>query len=184
MADFGTVARPYARAVFDVAVAAGDLGGWSEALRAAAAVIEDKSARAYLSRPGQGVAAQSEFVGTVAADLPGAAVLASREGRNLLKLLAENDRLDALGEISARFDRLKAERENKVKVRLIAAARVDSAQAEKIASALSRKLGRAVELDLEVDESLIGGAVVRAEDMVIDDSLKTRLTRLASALAD
>jgi F-type H+-transporting ATPase subunit delta len=184
MSDFGTVARPYARAVFDLARAAGDLDGWANALRAAALVAQDKAAHAYLNSPERSVAERADFVAAIAGELQGAAVLSSAEGRNLLKLLSENDRLDALGEISAQFDQLKAEQENKVKVRLRAAAPVDGAQADRIADALSKKLGRTVELDVEVDESLIGGAVVRAEDMVIDDSLQTRLKRLASAMTD
>jgi len=184
MADFGTVARPYARAVFDVAREANDLAGWSAALAAAASVSGDPAAREYLTRPELGTGQRSEFVGTIAAGLPGGSVLASNEGRNLLRLLAENDRLDALGEISAQFDQLKAEQENKVRVTLVSASDVDSATADRIASALSKKLGRSVELELELDASLIGGAVIRAEDMVIDDSIRTRLTRLASALAD
>lgn len=184
MSDFGTIARPYARAVFDIALTAGDLDGWSSALQAAALVVRDKGAHAYLNNPKRSVAERSDFVASVAGELPGSSVLGSAEGGNLLKLLSENDRLDALGEISEQFDQLKAEQENKVKVRLVAAAPVDGAQAESIANALSKKLGRSVELDVEVDESLIGGAVVRAEDMVIDDSLRTRLKRLASALTD
>jgi F-type H+-transporting ATPase subunit delta len=184
MADFGTVARPYAKALFEVAKAADDLAGWSKALAAAAAVTGDKAAHEYLSRPELGVGERADFVGSLADGLPGGNVLGSQEGRNLLKLLAENDRLDALPEISTQFDRLKAEQENRVKVTLVAASPVDAAMAEQIAGALSKKLGRAVELKLEVDESLIGGAVIRAEDMVIDDSVQTRLKRLAGTLMD
>jgi F-type H+-transporting ATPase subunit delta len=184
MADSGSVARPYAKAVFEVARASGDLGGWSKALAAAACVTSDKAAREYLSRPELGDAERSRFVGSLASDLPGGTLLAAREGQNLLGLLAENDRLDALADIARQFDQLKAEQENKVKVRLVAASGVDSATADKIAGALSRKLGREVELELEVDASLIGGAVIRAEDMVIDDSLQTRLKRLASTLIE
>jgi F-type H+-transporting ATPase subunit delta len=184
MADYGTVARPYARAIFDVARKAQDLDGWSAALAAAAAVTGDASARKYLTQPELDAETRAEFVGRVAADLPQAAVLATREGQSLLKLLAENDRLDALGEISAQFDALKANEENKVKVTLVAATPVDSGTADKIAHALSKKLGRTVELELEVDASLIGGAVIRAEDMVIDDSLQTRLKRLSSTLVN
>lgn len=184
MSDSGAVARPYARAIFDLANAAGQLDAWSKGLAAAAAVTGDKGAREYLGRPGLGVAKRSEFVGTLAKALPGGDVLGTKEGQNLLSLLAENDRLGALAEISKQFDALKAAQENKVRVRLVAAAPVDAAQAEKISGALGKKLGRKVELELEVDAALIGGAVVRAEDMVIDDSLKTRLERLASALID
>jgi F-type H+-transporting ATPase subunit delta len=184
MSDFGAVARPYARAVFDLALAAGQLDAWARGLAAAAAVVGDKAAREFLGRPGLGVAKRSEFVLAVAKAMPGGEVLGTAEGTNLLKLLAENDRLAALPEISAQFDALKAEQENKVKVRLVSAATVDAAEAQKISGALSKKLGRQVELELEVDASLIGGAIVRAEDMVIDDSLRTRLQRLASALTD
>jgi F-type H+-transporting ATPase subunit delta len=167
-----------------VAQTADALDGWAGALAAAASVATDSGAHDYLTRPELSISARSEFVSAIASELPGGALLASNEGRNLLRLLSENDRLDALGEISAQFDQLKAEQENKVRVTLVAAAPVDSATAAKISGALTKKLGRTVELTVEVDESLIGGAVIRAQDMVIDDSLQTRLKRLASTLTD
>jgi F-type H+-transporting ATPase subunit delta len=184
MADFGTVARPYARAIFDIALAADSLDLWSRGLAAAGAVARDKSAHEFLSRPELGAPEISEFMESVLASIADAAIFATPEGKNLLKLLAENDRLAALPEIAAQFDELKAEQENRVAVTLVSASHVDAAQAEKISSALSRKLGRTVDLTLELDPSLIGGAVIRAKDMVIDDSLQTRLRRLASTLAD
>lgn len=184
MADFGTVARPYARAIFDIALSADALEPWSSGLAAAGAVAADKTARQFLSRPELGVSERSEFLETVLASVDGAAVFGTAEGKSLLTLLSENDRLGALGEISAQFDQLKAEQENKVKVTLTSASAVDAEQAESVASALSKKLGRSVELELEVDASLLGGAVIRAKDMVIDDSLQTRLKRLASTLVD
>jgi F-type H+-transporting ATPase subunit delta len=184
MADFGTVARPYAKALFDVAHAAGDLDAWSHALAAGAAITSDRTARDYLSQPGLSDEQRTEFVASTAIDLPGGAVLSTGEGRNLLRLLCENDRLNALEEISRQFDQLKAEQENRLRVTLVAAASVDAGIADRIAAALGKKLGRTIELALEIDPSLIGGAVIRAEDMVIDDSLRTRLTRLAGALTD
>jgi len=184
MADYGTVARPYARAIFDVARAADALEPWSKGLAAAGAVAEDKTARQFLSRPELGVSERSEFLASVLASMDGASVFESAEGKNLLTLLTENDRLNALSEISAQFDQLKAEQENKVKVTLTSAAAVGAEQAEMVARALSKKLGRSVELELEIDASLLGGAVIRAKDMVIDDSLQTRLKRLASSLVD
>lgn len=184
MADFGTIARPYARAVFDIALASGALDAWSKGLAAAGAVADDKSARQFLGRPELGPGEISGFMESVLASIGEAAIFQTPEGKNLLALLAENDRLGALAEISAQFDQLKADQENRVAVTLVSASAVDAAQAEKISGALSRKLGRTVDLTLELDPSLIGGAVIRAKDMVIDDSLKTRLTRLASTLAD
>jgi F-type H+-transporting ATPase subunit delta len=114
----------------------------------------------------------------------GAALLSDATGRNLLNLLAENDRLLALPEIAAQFDRFKAQAESKVKATLITASAVDKAQAAQVAQALERKLGRKVELELKVDASLVGGAIIRAEDMVIDGSVRSRLKRLADTLID
>ena len=96
--------------------------------------------------------------------------------------MSENDRLTALPEIAAQFDALKAEAENKVKVTVTAATQVDGAIAEQIKKALQQKLGRAVELTLAVDASLIGGAIIQADDMVIDGSVRTRLQRLAEKI--
>ena len=96
----------------------------------------------------------------------------------------ENDRLQALPDIAAEFDRLKTRAENKIKVTLVSASEVDTAQAQTVTRALEKTLGRQVDLALEVDPTLLGGAVVRAEDMVIDGSVRSRLRRLAETLVD
>jgi F-type H+-transporting ATPase subunit delta len=184
MADYSTIARPYARALLEVAQASGDLDGWSAALAAAAAVLGDARARRVIADPRQTPADQARFVGDVCADVPGGALLGSQQGRNLLMLLAENDRLNVLPEIAAQFEQLKARAENRVNVTLVAATEVDDAVADTVARSLEQRLGRTVQLTVEVDPSLIGGAVIRAEDMVIDGSVRSRLQRLADALVE
>ena len=180
--DHGSVARPYARALFDVAKAAGALAEWSAALAAAAGVIEDHAAGEYLGSPAVDDAERLAFLESVLGDLPEGAPFASAEGKSLLKLLVENDRLEALSEISEAFDERKAHAENRIKVKLVAACPVDSDVAEKIAAALERRLGRKVELECEVDGALIGGAIIQAEDKVIDGSVRARLARLTESL--
>lgn len=182
MADESTVARPYARAIFEIAKAAGELAGWSNALGAAAQVVEDEGAARFLARPDLTPTARASFVAQVSGNLGGAELLESEQGRNLLGLLAQNDRLAALPEIAARLDELKAREEKRVKVTLITAAEVEEPIAEKVTRALEQRLGRAVELELAIDPSIIGGAVVRAEDMVIDGSVASRLQRLTDTL--
>lgn len=182
MADFGTAARPYARALFDLARANGELGAWSEALAAAAAVVNDPSAKRVLARPDLTEKQRVALVQGLLEALPGGKSWLAPQGTNLLRVLVENDRLAALPEIAAQFDALKAEAENKVKAKLVSAVAVDQAIARKVAQALERKLGRSVELEVEIDPALIGGAIIRAEDMVIDGSVRTRLTRLAESL--
>jgi F-type H+-transporting ATPase subunit delta len=182
MADHSTIARPYAKALFDLAVAERRLGPWSEALAAAAAVLGDPSAKRVLANPALDQARRADFIRAVSVGLKGADVFETAEGKALLALLAENDRLTVLPEIAAQFDALKAQAENKVKVKFISATAVDASLAEQVKQALKKRLGRDVELTLEVDPSLIGGAIVRAEDMVIDGSVRARLERLAHQL--
>jgi F-type H+-transporting ATPase subunit delta len=182
MAESSTIARPYAKALFDLASAEGKLPAWSKALGAAAAVVADAAAKRALANPALDERQRAELISSVVAAIPGAELLSTQAGKNLLKLLAENDRLPALPEIAAQFDALKAEAENKVNVTVTSATPVDDALAGQIKTALERKLKRAVELTLAVDAALIGGAVIQADDMVIDGSVRTRLQRLTEAI--
>jgi F-type H+-transporting ATPase subunit delta len=181
-ADHVSIARPYAKALFAIASEAGALDEWSAALGAAAKIVEDREAGDFLGRPSVDDAGRLAFLESVLAEVPEAAVLASPQGRSLLKLLAENDRLGALASVAAAFDELKAQAENRVKVKLVAASTVDAEHAGKIGAALERKLGHKVELEVEVDPALIGGAVIQAEDRVIDASVRSRLKRLTETL--
>ncbi len=182
MADASSVARPYAKALFDLATAERRLPEWSAALGAAAAVLADAGAKRALANPAFDDSARAGLVGSIAGAIKGGELLTSAAGKNLLLLLSENDRLTALPEIAAQFDALKAEAENKVKVTVTAATTVDAGIAEQIKKALQRKLGRSVELTLAVDASLIGGAIIQADDMVIDGSVRTRLQRLTEKI--
>jgi F-type H+-transporting ATPase subunit delta len=182
MADSSTVARPYAKALFDLANGERKLGEWSAALGAAAAVLADAGAKRALANPGLDDGARAGLVGSVASAIKGGELFASGHGKNFLQVLAENDRLTALPEIAAQFDALKAEAENTVKVTVTAATQVDAGLADQIKKSLEKKLGRAVELSLAVDASLIGGAIIQADDMVIDGSVRTRLQRLTEKI--
>jgi F-type H+-transporting ATPase subunit delta len=184
MSDYGTVARPYAKALFDIAHDSGQLEAWSHALNTAAEVVGDSEAKQVLTNPRLDAADRADFIGDICSRVDAAGVLATAEGRNLLRLLAENDRLAVLGEIAAQYDQLKAQAENKIKVTLVSASTVEDELADRVAKALEHKLGRKVELALEVDASLLGGAILRAEDQVIDGSVRSRLQRLAESLAD
>jgi F-type H+-transporting ATPase subunit delta len=184
MADQSTVARPYAKALFDLAQAERKLAPWSEALNAAAAVLGDANAKRVLASPSLDEAKRADFVRAMSVGLAGADLFETTHGKALLALLAENDRLAVLPEIAAQFDVLKTQAENKVKVKFTSATAADPQVVEQVARALKARLGREVEMELEVDATLIGGAVIRAEDMVIDGSVRARLEKLTHALID
>jgi len=102
--------------------------------------------------------------------------------QNFVRVLAENHRLLLLPEIAAHYEVLRSAVENTVDVEVVSAVPLDAAQADKLQRALSTRLKRQVRMQNSVDSTLLGGAVVRAGDLVIDGSLKGRLERLATNL--
>lgn len=184
MADKHTLARPYADALFDLARQDGTLEEWSSALGLAAAVAADERAAEVMHDPRYSDARRVEFLTGLFAGMPEAAILAGNEakGTNLLRLLVDYDRIEVLPEIAQHFEELKAELENTVEVTVTAATPLSDELSARIRQALEQKLGREVTLSTAVDEELIGGAVIRAGDFVIDGSIRSRLTKLANVL--
>ena len=177
MAETTTVARPYARAAFEYArEREGGLKQWSQMLQLAADVARDPGARALLGNP---EISDDDRVGLIF-DVVGGNI--DKAARNFIKLLADNDRLPLLPEIAASFETLRAEAEKTVHAELISAFAVTEEQREKIAVALKARLKREVILECAVDESLIGGAIIRAGDLIIDGSAKGQLAKLGVAL--
>lgn len=182
MAETITVARPYARAAFEQARSEkGGLKQWSGMLQALAAVARDPLMQAALNNPNLGVDDKAALLLDISAEIPDVSI--SREGRNFVKVLADNRRLTALPDIAALFEELRAEAEKAVHVDVISAYPLSDDQRDKIAASLKRKL-QCDEIDLEVtvDESLLGGAIIRAGDLVIDGSARGQLAKLATAL--
>jgi F-type H+-transporting ATPase subunit delta len=176
MAERATVARPYAKAAFAWARENGRLDAWSGWLGTARGVVASDEFKAFESSPGIGRQQLKELVAGVC----GGALDAN--GRALLDLLAENDRIDYLPEIAAHFDELKAEHQNVADVEVVSAAALNDAQQQRLAGALRARLRRDVRLHCTVDPSLIGGAVVRSGDLLIDGSLAHKLQRLGTEL--
>ena len=182
MADNIAIARPYAQAAFETANEAGQLDAWSDAIAAAAAVVTDDQVAGLIDAPGTDAAQLVDLISGVATQAASAAP-ADKVG-NLVRLLAENGRLQALPEIAVAFDALKAETENRVEVTLTAASPVDDATQARIVDALKQRFGRDVSLTFELDETLIGGARLQADDLVIDGSVRAGLDKLATTLAN
>lgn len=185
MADNNTIARPYAKAAFDVARQQNTLDEVSASLDAAKALLSDGKVDAFLGDPALSDAQRLTFLQGLFADAVGdgsAFAGGSRHGTNLLKLLLEYDRVAVLPEIAEHFERLKAEVENTVDVTITSAASLGDAERDRIVGALRERFGSDVNVTTEIDENLIGGAVIRAGDVVIDGSLRSRLQGLANAL--
>ena len=183
MAENSSIARPYAEAAFALAREAGQLAGWSDTLHTAGHAVVDKQLARMIDTPHTDDSIVVGIIEHVCRQAVTASIDESRV-RNLLRLLAENDRLPVLPEIARQFDKLKAEVENSVDVVLTAAAAVDDAQQARIVEALKKRFGRDVNLHFKLDETLIGGARLQADDLVIDGSIRTGLEKLSSTLTN
>jgi F-type H+-transporting ATPase subunit delta len=182
MAENSAIARPYAQAVFELANEAGQLDSWSDALHAAGAVVSDPQVIGLIGAPGTDSGKLIALICDVTAKA--AAGIDAAKLNNLVRLLNENSRLPALPDIASAYDSLKAQAENRVEVTLTAASPVDDAQQATIIEALKKRFGRDVSLSFELDENLIGGARLQANDLVIDGSVSTGLEKLATTLAN
>ncbi len=176
MAERATIARPYAKAAFEFARDAEGLARGSAGREFAAQIVADPRVAAHTHNPRCPPAALVELIGAVAG------VRLDGPMRNFLGVLAENRRLLLLGEIAAQFATLRAAVENTVDVAVTSAVPLDEAQIGRLADALSARLARTVRLHCDVSPSLLGGAVLRVGDLVIDGSLQGNLRRMATEL--
>jgi F-type H+-transporting ATPase subunit delta len=176
MADRETLARPYARAAFETALEADALARWSEMLTLVAEITADSQVVRLIDEPSVSI---EDVAGLIVA---AAGSGLDNSGANLVRLLAEARRLPLLPEIVALYEHHRAEAEKVIDVHVRSAIELGQAQQDMLSAALKQKLGREVRLHQELDPDLIGGAVIRAGDQIIDGSVKERLNQLAEAL--
>jgi F-type H+-transporting ATPase subunit delta len=176
VAERATIARPYAKAAFEYARDANAFAAWSRGLTAAAEIVADSRVAPLTKSPQWSAADLVSLIVDVAGDKldPGM--------QNFVRVLAENRRLLLLPEIAAHYEVLRSAVENTIDVEVVSAVPLNTAQADRLEQALSARLKRKVRMQNSVDAALLGGAVVRAGDLVIDGSLKGRLQRLTTDL--
>ncbi len=176
MAEYTIVARPYAKALFELARDGNSFEDWTRFLAVACAVLEDDGFLAYMHSPD----AEPERLAAVILDICGEH--AGELQSNFIRLLTANGRLNCLPTIGHEFETLRDEHENVADVEVTSAVPLSEEQKQEYAEAMKRRLGKDVRLNCEVDASLIGGAIIRSGDIVIDGSLRGRLNQLAGAV--
>jgi len=176
MAEPSTIARPYAEAVFRLADAQGRLAEWSGVLANLAAVASDERIRAAIGDPNLSAAKIAGlFISILAGRLSG-------DAENLVRVLAENGRLDVLAEVRVQYEALKNEREGVVEAEVYTAFEMDAAQIADLVARLEKNTGRKVKARVRLDKELIAGVKVVLGDKVIDGSARAQLGALETAL--
>jgi F-type H+-transporting ATPase subunit delta len=176
MAEPSTIARPYAEAVFRLADERDRRAEWSAALANLAAVAADARVRAAIGDPNLSAA---KIAGLFLAILAGKL---SGDAENLVRVLAENQRLELLPEIRAQYEQLKNEREGVIEAEIASAFELTPGQLAELVARLEQSTGRKVKAEVRLDRELIGGVKVVLGDKVIDGSARAQLGALESAL--
>lgn len=176
MAEALTIARPYAEAVLDFASQNGTTSDWSKQLALLAAIASDAQAKETIKDPRISLKQQIELFTDVAA------TALDEYGRNLVRLLAEYNRLIFLPEIYHEYQRLLAEKERHITAEVRTAHPLTDEQISHMSAALKKRFNSTVTIDSVIDESLLGGALIQIGDLVIDGSLRGRVANMATAL--
>ena len=177
MSSLTTLARPYAKAAFELAQNDNNLAAWDELLGAVATAAADAGMAQWLESPQSSPEKAVEIISSVLGGDPGARFL------GFLNVLATNDRLSLSAEIAHLFDQLRQDAEKRLQVRVVSAVALADEQAERIKAALAIRFDRDITLQNDVDPKVLGGAIIYADDQVIDGSLVGRLNRLEASLA-
>lgn len=179
MSDSSTIARPYAKAIFEHALAENKLAEWSAHLAVLTQIVLNPEAAQFIENPASTMEHHIEL-------LQGVINAGSKKNEsinNLIVLLATNKRFMLLPEIYAHYELLRAEQEKTLNVEVSSFSDLSEAQKERLITSLSQRLQRQVALKISVDPSLLGGAIIRAGDLVIDGSVRGKLSKLATDLA-
>jgi F-type H+-transporting ATPase subunit delta len=180
MSDYTTIARPYAKAIFECAEEHNDFTRWSSALQILAAITLDTDAVCFLDNPNVTEDQQSALILAILREKLGSELPPAVEQG--VRLLAHNKRLNAATDIYVQFEKLRADQEKTLSVDVLSYSALSLGQERELIQSLSARLQRQVTLSVKLDASLLGGAVIRAGDLVIDGSVRGKLTKLATAL--
>jgi F-type H+-transporting ATPase subunit delta len=178
MSSLTTLARPYAKAAFELASADRDLAGWDERLTLASEIVSEESMANLLDNP----LVQAGQAVRIMVDTAGDAF--TERFRNFVAVLGANERLSLLPQITVLYRQLREKAEKRLSVRVVSAIPLDDDQAQRMRDALARRFECEIELQNDIDARVIGGAVVYAGDQVIDGSLRGRLQKLSTSLAN
>jgi F-type H+-transporting ATPase subunit delta len=177
MSSLTTLARPYAKAAFELAQAGNDLAGWDDMLTLAGVIASEESMAGLLESPRVGATRVAKLL----ADIGGERF--NQQFRDFISVLGSNGRLPLLPEITVLYHRMRQKAENRLHVRVVSAVPLEEDQSFRMRDALAKRFESEIELESEIDPGVLGGAVIYAGDQVIDGSLLGRLHRLEQDLS-
>ncbi|KAB2885246.1 MAG: F0F1 ATP synthase subunit delta [Albidovulum sp.] len=174
------IAGRYATAVFELAKEAKGLSGLEADVAALGQALKDSAdLRGVIASPVFSREDQARAMAALAARMGLTPTVA-----NTLALMAANRRLFVLPQLLVALGDMIAEEKGEVTAEVTVAAELTKAQAEKLAASLKKTVGKTVKLNTTVDESLIGGLIVKVGSKMIDTSIRSKLASLQNVMKE
>jgi F-type H+-transporting ATPase subunit delta len=177
MAEFATIARPYAKALFELAQEKNQLESWLGELKTLAGVVSQPKVAAFVDEPETGYKHKADGILSLLDNQP-----VDTELKNFIYTLAENKRLLVLPEIYTHYQDLTLSRNNTKKATVYSAYPMTEGQLGKLVSELEARFASKLDTQLVVQPDLIGGVKVEIGDQVLDLSVQGRLHSLYAAM--
>ncbi len=177
MLEQTTIARPYAKAAFEQAQEEGELRAWSEFLTLLAAVVADKQMDPLLKNPHVTSEQLMQIITSVTDDS------LSQTQSNFVHILIDAERLSFVPQMAELFEMQRLDVEGLANVEVVSAYPLEDAQRQRISDIMAKRLSRKIELSESTNSDLIGGAIIRNGDSVIDASVRGQLEELRNELS-
>ena len=181
MKDIQTVARPYSKALFELALEHQSLNAWSDALSVLSQATMDSGMQRLLHHPEVSTSMLVDILLAVAKQ----ALKNESQMRHLehaLAIMSVHRRLPVIPEIYRQFELLKAQHHHLCSGIVYSATSLDDAQMKHLIVGLEKKLNKSVRLTQVIQPELLGGAKIQIGDMMIDGTLRGRIHRLAQTM--
>lgn len=180
MAEFATIARPYAKALFELADKQNQIESWLGGLKDMAWSVQQAKVAALI----EDTADDSQTKANTLLGLIADPVAQNETFRNFIFVLAEAKRLQVLPEIYTQYQDLALSRNNAKKAVVYSAFDVSGDTKSQIISDLEARFNTRLDATFEVDSSLIGGIKVEMGDQVLDLSVQGKLQKLYVAMTN
>lgn len=176
------IARPYAKALFMLAKEQNEVKAWSAWLEFASQLGKHPLTIDMLKNPIYAKAFRLDFYLNLTKEaMPELSI--EEYVRVFLSVLNDRDRIILLPEIEKTFEEIRRASENSTKVEVTSAKKLTEDEQTRLKAALSKRFSTSIELEIKEDPSLIAGAVIRAQDIILDGSVLGKIRQLKEALA-
>lgn len=176
MAEVITLARPYAEAVFKLAIKQDGLTKWANLLAEMAAIVANPDMRSAIANPKLSPAALRDLFSSVMKSPM------DQDVKNFVQLLIDNDRLGLMPQIASQFEQLKSDHEGVADADVVSAFPLSDGELGSLTATLEKRFKRKIKPTVRIDKELIGGVKVTVGDEVFDASVRARLQAMAITL--